>query len=118
MPDITDPQVVAWANERARTIADALVAFEAKLGGWQADYAAQSIASQISAAGASEIVADWDDFGGVTKDGRPRITGNQIINLHAAIAQVRTAISTTLVSGVGLPPKTIADAIQVNGSPR
>jgi hypothetical protein len=113
MPDITDPQVVVWANERARTIADALVAFEAKLGGWQSDYAAQSIASQISAAGASELVADGSDV-----DGRPRITGNQIINLHAAIAQVRTAISTTLVSGVGSPPKTIADAIQVNGSPR
>jgi hypothetical protein len=118
MPDITDPQVVAWANERARTIADALVAFEAKLGGWQSDYAAQSIAAQISAAGASEIVADWDGFGGVTKDGRPRITGNQILNLNAAIAQVRTAIKDTNVTGVGSPPKTIADAIQVNGSPR
>jgi hypothetical protein len=113
MPDITDPQVVVWANERARTIADAIVAFEAKLGGWVADYAAQSIASQISAAGAAEIIADGSDT-----DGRARITGTQILNLNAAINQVRTAISTTLVSGVGTTAKAIADAIQVNGSPR
>jgi hypothetical protein len=110
---ITDAQVVRFANERARVVADALTSLDYLLAGWQADYAAQGIAAKITAAGGSELVADGSDV-----DGRPRITGNQIVNLHAAIAQVRTALSTTLVSGVGATPKAVSDAIQVNGSPR
>jgi hypothetical protein len=113
MADITNPQIVTFANERARTIADAIEVFSEKVDAFVADYAAQGMTALITAAGASELVAD-----GSEADGRQRITGTKIINLRAALLQLQTALMTTAVSGVGSTPKVIADGIQVNGSPR
>jgi hypothetical protein len=112
MPDITDPQVVKWANERARTISDKLTATYYALSAYVADYVSGGIAAKIVAAGASGTIAD-----GATTDGRSLITGTSIVNLKAAVDQMKTAFETA-VTGVGSPVTTIAGGIQVNGSPR
>ena len=110
---LTDPQVVRWSNERVRTIADRLIALEAAIVAYQADYAAQGISAKITAAGPANLVADSSDI-----DGRAQVSGTQIQNLKAAIDQVGTALNTTLVTGVGATVKTICSALQVNGSLR
>jgi hypothetical protein len=113
MADITDPQVVSFANQRARTIADKIVALQYALTAYQADYAAQGISAKITAAGTTGNVAD-----GAANDGRSIITGTQVINQKAAVDALITAIGTTLVSGVGASALAINNGIQVNGSPR
>jgi hypothetical protein len=113
MADITDPQVILFTNQRARTIADKIVALQYALTAYQADYAAQVIANKIVAAGTTGNIAD-----GATADGRPIITGTSILNQKAAVDALVTAIGATLVSGVGSSALTINNAIQVNGSPR
>jgi len=115
MAEITNPQIVLFANERARTMADTVERFSALVDAWVADYAAQAIATQITndGNGAGATIAD-----GSETDGRQRITGTKIVNLKAALLQVQTALTTTAVSGVGATVKAIADGIQVNGSIR
>lgn len=115
MADITNPQIITFANERARVISDHLVRFSAEVDAWLADYAAQGISAAITGAseGAGSNIAD-----GSATDGRQRVTGTEIMNLKAGLLQVQTALTTTLVSGVGTTPKAIADGIQVNGSVR
>jgi hypothetical protein len=113
MPEITDSQIIKFANERARTIADEVARLHYAIEGWLADYTAQGISALITAAGATNVIAD-----GSETDGRVRITGTQLVNLRAALLQVQTAVDTTTVSGVGVAPFGIANGIQVNGSPR
>jgi uncharacterized membrane protein YjgN (DUF898 family) len=113
MAEITDPQVVLFANDRTRSAADKMEILYSILLAWQADYVAQGIAAKIVTAGASNIIADGSEI-----DGRQRITGNSIINLHAALTQLLTAWDTTLVTGVGATVKAVTDGIQVNGTPR
>ncbi|HEV3339594.1 MAG TPA: hypothetical protein VG125_04540 [Pirellulales bacterium] len=110
--DSTDVQLVAWNNNRARTIADATEQFYAKILAYQTDYVAQGIGAKATTAGANNI-AD-----GYATDGRQPVTGNQLINLKAAIDQMVTALGVTNVAGVGTPVKSVADGIQVNGSAR
>ena len=115
MADITNPQIVVFSNERARVMADHLVRFSAEVDAWLTDYAAQGIAAAITgdANGASANIGD-----GSATDGRQRVTGTEIVNLRAGLLQVQTALTSTLVSGVGTTAKSIADGIQVNGSVR
>jgi hypothetical protein len=112
MADIRDVQVVKWANERSRTIADKGAALYAALVAYQNEYAAQGIAAKIVSAGASGTVADGSDV-----DGRPRITGTTLVNFKAVVDQMKTAFDAT-VAGVGSPATTTINQIQVNGSPR
>ena len=112
MATINDAQVIRWANERSRSIADRLAELSAAMSAYQSDYAAQGIAAKIVAAGASNLVADGSDV-----DGRPQISGTQIVNLKAAIDAIVNAMATN-VAGVGSPTTTIVAAIQVNGTPR
>lgn len=77
------------------------------------DYNAQGIGAKITTAGTSERVAD-----GALADGRPLVTGTQLVNQRAGIVKLQTSLRTELVSGVGTSIATINDAIQVNGSPR
>lgn len=109
----TDPQVVKFANERARTMADKLSLLHYEIEAWLANWTSQSISAQITAAGAEEVIDD-----GSSADGRAPITGTQLINMRAGLLQLQTALDTTAVSGVGAAPFAIVDAIQVNGTPR
>ncbi len=113
MPDTTDPQLAKFANERARTIADAITSLVLKMQSFQADYAAQGIAALITAAGNTNTIGD-----GSATDGRQRITGIQVQNLKAAIDQLVTSATVTAVTGVGATPASVSQAIQVNGSTR
>jgi hypothetical protein len=113
MAEITDVQVVRWANERTRTLANKLEAAYYALEAHVADYAAEGIAAKVVAAGATDIIAD-----GSAVDGRQRITGTSLVNLAAGLTQLKTAWDTTAVPGVGSSVKAILDRIQVDGSPR
>lgn len=115
MANLTDPRIIAWSDQRARTLADDVEQFTAKILAHQADYVAQGIAALITAGGGSNLVADSSVTG---PDGRQQITGNSLINFKAAVDQMVTALTSTNVTGVGSPPKAIADGIQVNGTPR
>jgi hypothetical protein len=112
MPN-TDAQVVKWANERARVLADQVERLRYAVVAYQADYLAQAIAAKITAAGASEVIVD-----GSATDGRSIITGTSLTNLKAAVDKMVTNLTVDLVSGVGTTVAAIADGIEVNGTPR
>lgn len=101
-----------WADQRYRTLADATEVYLSKVLAWQADYSAQGIAALASTDASNNI------GNGIPADGRPLVTGTNLINFNAAINQVATAMNTTLVSGVGTTVKAQADIGQVNGSSR
>ncbi len=111
MADITNPQVVKWSNERARTISDSLALLYAKIVAYQNDYSAQGIATAMNSAAAVDIVLD-----GSANDGRAPVTKNQLVVLNNCITQIKTALDTTTVSGYA--PTVWINQIQVNGSPR
>lgn len=112
MADITNAQVVKFANERTRQIADKVTALSYALRAYQADYAAGGISALITAAGASNLIDD-----GSAADGRTRITGTSLVNFIAGINALVVQFDAT-VAGVGTSITAISNGIQVNGSPR
>lgn len=74
--EITDAQVIKFANERVRVFADLMAKSRAMAVSIVEDYNAQNIGSKINNAGAGLLISD-----GSEKDGRPRITGGQIYNM-------------------------------------
>ena len=113
MADITTPQVVTFANNRTRVLADKIASLYYALTAYQNDYASQGIAALITAGGTSNFIGDGSDV-----DGRQRITGTQMANFKAGVDAMVTALGTTNITGVGTPMSTIVNGIQVNGSPR
>ena len=102
MPEITNAQVVAFANEKARPIADRLYQAYYKSKSVLLDYNAGDIGTKIDAEGSGNLIAD-----GSTSDGRTRITGGDIYNLITALQQfvnyveggtVTTADRTTVIT--------------------
>jgi len=96
-------------------MADAIEQFSAKVDAYITDYNAQGITA-LATADQAGIGANISD--GYAVDGRQPVTGTELVNLRAAVLQLQTALTTTLVSGVGTTVKAIADGIQVNGSAR
>src|ERR1022692_576317 len=79
--DITNVQLIAWDNGRARTLCDKIVQFNAVLTAYQSDYTSQGVGAAIIATGtAGSNIGD-----GYAVDGRQPITGTQIQNLIAAV---------------------------------
>jgi hypothetical protein len=115
MANITDPRVTTWLEQRARPISDQAVAFLTKLLAYQTDWAAQGINALVVAGGNANLIADGSVTG---PDGRQQVTGLTLQNLKTCIDQIVTAMNVTNVIGVGSPPSTTVNAIQVNGSPR
>ncbi len=109
---ITDPQVVKWANERARVICDLITRLDYAIAAYKTDYLAEGIGARITAAGPSEIIVD-----GSATDGRTPMTGTTLINLSATVNQLRTNFDTA-VAGVGATVSAVSAGVQVNGSPR
>jgi hypothetical protein len=112
MADITNAQAVRWSNERVRPLADKLVAAYYALASYQTDYAAQGIAATVAAAANGDTMLD-----GSAQDGRTPVTKVSMLNFNAALAQIKTAIDTTAVPGVG-GTALATMTMQVNGSPR
>lgn len=105
-------QMNTWADQRYRTLCDALVILDAKILAWQADYVAQGIGALCTADAANNV------GNGVPTDGRPLVTGLNITNFNAGITALATALHTTLIGGVGTTVKAQADIGQVSGSAR
>ena len=85
MAEITNAQVVAFANNRVRPLADKLNRARNEALEVLADYNAQGIGSLINAAGDSNLIAD-----GSAVDGRPRMSGGDIYNLVTLIDALTT----------------------------
>lgn len=115
MANITDNRVITWSDQRARTIADSLVQLYNKLLAYQTDWAAQGINALIVAGGNTNLIGDSSV---TATDGRQQVTGLTEQNLIACINQIVVAMGTTNVAGVGTPPTTTLNLIQVNGSSR
>ena len=82
MAENSNPQVVAFANEQIRPLANRL--YQAYYAAKQAiaNYNAADIGTKIEAVGAGELIAD-----GSATDGRTRITGGDIYNMLTALGE-------------------------------
>ena len=74
MPLITDQQVISFANNRIRPLANQLLALKVQIEQANLDWIAQGLASQITASGSANAVNDGADI-----DGRPVITGDDMV---------------------------------------
>lgn len=112
MAENNNAQIVAWANNRARPLADLMTRVYYAMTSYQSDYAAAGMAALIAANTPTNVIQDGSD-----QDGRVQITGTSLQNFNAAITQLLASYGTN-VTGVGSPVTTIQNGIQVNGSPR
>ena len=79
MPEITDPQVIAFSNGECRPFADRLVSTYWAAKELLSNYNAGNIGSLIDTGGAGNLIAD-----GSEADGRTRIVGGDLYNLITA----------------------------------
>lgn len=97
--EISNPQVVGFANNRVRPTSDAIYSLYWALKSAHGEYFAQNIGTLINDAGASELIAD-----GSETDGRPRITGGTIYNVvgvwEAIIAAIESDGRLGLIAGI------------------
>ena len=112
MAQITDPLVVNWANNRARTLADKIMALDYAMTAYVADYANAGLPAALTTDGAAGLIVD-----GSATDGRTPVVGTDLQNLIAGVNQIITAFGAN-ITGVGSPITTIAGKWQVNGTPR
>jgi hypothetical protein len=97
MATITDPQIIKWANERARSAADHYAQFIAELRDLLGTYGAQGIGTRLAAWEMGDILGD-----GSATDGRPTLTRNQILLLIADAIAIRDAADADPdVDGIG-----------------
>jgi hypothetical protein len=75
MAEITNPQVVAFANEKVRPLADAFFQVYYRAKAANQEYNANAIGSLINAAGSGNLITD-----GSETDGRTRIAGGDVYN--------------------------------------
>ncbi|MEO0250156.1 MAG: hypothetical protein ABIN58_11655, partial [candidate division WOR-3 bacterium] len=104
MPDITNAQIVRFANERARVFADALEEAYLTAKRLQDEYNALGVTIPDTA----DLVADGSDV-----DGRKRITGSHLV----AIKSLADALVTYMEAGT---PSRISriNQVSVNGRAR
>jgi hypothetical protein len=107
VPDITNPQIVKFANEKARVLADAADSFYSTCKRFQQEWAA-AVAAGVTFPATADLLADGSDV-----DGRKRVTANQLQGLKS----LADAMVTWFETGA---PTRIAQiqAISVNGTPR
>lgn len=77
MPDITTPQIVRFANEKARVLADEADSFYGTCKRFQQEWAA-AVAAGVTFPSTADLIADGSDI-----DGRKRITANQLQGLKS-----------------------------------
>jgi hypothetical protein len=82
MPEITNPQVVLFTNQRIRPISDKLTDAYYAAKQIVSDYNSGDIGSKIDAAGAGNLIAD-----GSETDGRTRLVGGDIYNMITLLQQ-------------------------------
>jgi hypothetical protein len=107
MPDVTTPQIVRFANDRARVLADAADSFYQTCKRFQQEWAAL-LAAGVTVPTTTDLVADGSDI-----DGRKRITANQLNGLKSLADAMVTWFETGTPSRIGQ-----IQQISVNGQPR
>jgi hypothetical protein len=75
MPELTNPQLVNWANEEGRTFADKLFQLVHHAERAVGEYNQRDLGTIINDGGASELITD-----GSQTDGRTRVTGGDVFN--------------------------------------
>ena len=105
----TNPQMNAFADQYYRPLADAFEIFLQKCLAFQAAYLANGIAALATTDASNDLGNN------VPSDGRPLVTGTNLINFNASVNQIVTAMNATSVGGVGTTAKAQADIAQVNG---
>ena len=105
MPDIVDPEAVRFANEKARTLADAATRYY---------YAAKSFVNEWDATGMSAKITNTADpiIDGSATDGRSTITGANVVGLKNHVDTMLTDLEATSNQKLNILLK-----IEVNGSP-
>lgn len=111
MADITNPQIVKFANERARVFADSLEQTYQTAKRMQQEWAA--LIATVTPANTSDQVADGSHASAGQPDGRKPLTGAQLTALKAMADTIVTFFET------GSPTR-IAQIQQTttNGGPR
>lgn len=85
MAEITNPQVVNFANEYGRGVCNALSALNALSAIVRDTYLARDLPTPIEAGGAGNLITD-----GSQTDGRTRVTGGDIYNLITLLNDLNT----------------------------
>jgi hypothetical protein len=88
MPDIATPQVVVFANTRARVLADAADSFYQTCKRFQQEWAA-ALAAGVTFPNTTDLVADGSDV-----DGRKRVQGAQLNGLKTLADSMVTYFET------------------------
>lgn len=93
MPDITNPQVIRFVNERVRPICDKLFSVWKDSGETIQEYNSGNIGSLINDAGAGNNIAD-----GASVDGRNILTGGDVYNVITALQQLINYVENAAVT--------------------
>jgi hypothetical protein len=88
--DLTDAQLIAFANEYLRTFADQIVRIDQNLPVIVATYNSRNLGSIINAGGASNTLAD-----GSAQNGRTTRTGGDVYNIITLIQDLKTFLDVT-----------------------
>lgn len=81
----SNPQVIAYSNNRVRPLADKLIRARRDLKAAVEEYNDQNIGSLINAAGDGNILAD-----GSATDGRPQMVGGDLYNFVTLLQDLDT----------------------------
>jgi hypothetical protein len=116
VPDITDPQVVKFARERARPFADQLEQTYQTAKRLQQEWAA--LVASVTPANTADQVADGSQQSlGAAADGRKVMTGQALTGLKAWADQLVTWFE-TVPGGQTLTRIVLVQQVTVNGQPR
>lgn len=83
MPDITNPQVVDYANNYLRPISDTIARLYSIIPGYLDVYNERNLGTIINDAGAGEFIADGSEI-----DGRTRVTGGDVFNMVTLLTEL------------------------------
>ena len=85
MAEITNPQVVNFANNDMRILGDMLTKLNIRSAAASATYSAADLGTVITAAGSSNLITDGSEI-----DGRTRCTGGDIFNMVTLLNDLAT----------------------------
>lgn len=83
MAELSNPQLVDFANAQARVVSDKLAALNTAAATLIATYNARDLGTVINDGGAGNLIAD-----GSETDGRTRVTGGDVFNLVTLLADL------------------------------
>lgn len=85
---LENPQLIAFANENLRPLANALVDLNQRLIPTMEEYEAKNLGTIISDGGAGELIVD-----GSAQDGRTPVTGGDVFNLITLVTDLQAFLT-------------------------